>query len=62
MPKWNSQWMTSVAEFWRKCVPLILSSTEFCLRYRFFFLGALGWALVFANYPFDWTLPKYAEY
>jgi hypothetical protein len=31
-------------------------------RYRFFIYGAIGWALLVANYPFDWQLPKYAEF
>ncbi len=25
-------------------------------------LGALGWLLIYLNFPFDWELPRYAGY
>jgi hypothetical protein len=31
-------------------------------NYHYFILGALGWALIVAYYPFGWQLPKYAEF
>jgi hypothetical protein len=40
----------------------ITGIAAFCVQYRYFILGALGWALLIANYPFGWQLPKYAEF
>jgi len=35
---------------------------DFWQRYRFLIYGIIGWALLIANYPFGWQLPKYAEF
>ena len=48
MPDWLESIGPATLELWE--------------RYRYFILGVLGWALIYANYPFGWALPKYAEF
>ena len=45
-----------------RCVKLAPQLPLLWQRWRFLAYGAIGWAMIYANYPFGWQMPKYAEF
>ena len=55
--------MATIAETAQRYAYLgLVVANEIWRRYGYFILGAIGWLLICNKYPFDWSLPKYAEF
>ena len=55
-------WVPALKKCGERCGFVMTKAIGFWQRYRFFIYGVIGWALIIANYPFGWALPKYAEF